>query len=165
MSPTYSQMINTISQDFEINKDLLRQDFYSEANKEKVDQFFNKVSKVLRTIYQEEYYTYLRKHKKHVKYQLYFELYKQEEYPYYLGKSINNISTKTKQWKTSDNTVIESIHPLEAKIDKNVNGTIIRDSPFKTKIKNKGTTSAIDVKKIMEQISTLSCFLRLQVIH
>ena len=68
MSPTYSQMINTISQDFEINKDLLRQDFYSEANKEKVDWFFNKVSKVLRTIYQEEYYTYLRKHQKHVKY-------------------------------------------------------------------------------------------------
>ena len=29
MSPTYSQMINTISQEFEINKDLLKQDFYS----------------------------------------------------------------------------------------------------------------------------------------
>ena len=31
MSPTYSQMINTISlsdEDFEINKDLLRKDFY-----------------------------------------------------------------------------------------------------------------------------------------
>ena len=52
MSPTYSQMINTISQDFEINKDILRQDFYLEANKEKY-WFFSNVPKVLRTIYQE----------------------------------------------------------------------------------------------------------------
>ena len=44
MSPTYSQMINTVSlenEDFEINKDLLRKD--SEANKEKRDWFFSKV--------------------------------------------------------------------------------------------------------------------------
>ena len=38
MSPTYSQMINIVSlddEDFEINKTLLRKDFYFEANKEK----------------------------------------------------------------------------------------------------------------------------------
>ena len=36
MSPTYSQTIDTTSLDdegFEINKDLLRKDFYSEVNK------------------------------------------------------------------------------------------------------------------------------------
>ena len=63
MSPTYSQMINTISlsdEDFEINKDLLRNDFYSEANKERKDWFFSKVPKDIRTLYQEEFYTYLR---------------------------------------------------------------------------------------------------------
>ena len=63
MSPTYLQMINTVSLDFEnfdINKDLLRQNFYSEAKKEKKDWFFSKVPKVLRTIYQEEFHTYLR---------------------------------------------------------------------------------------------------------
>ncbi|RVW30385.1 RING finger and transmembrane domain-containing protein 2 [Vitis vinifera] len=40
MSPTYSQMINTISygdDNFKINKELLRKDFYSEVNKEKKD--------------------------------------------------------------------------------------------------------------------------------
>ena len=40
MSPTYSQIINTISlsdEDFEINKDLLRKDFYSEVNKQRKD--------------------------------------------------------------------------------------------------------------------------------
>ena len=63
--------------------------------------------------------------------------------------SINNISTKTMIWKTSDDTVIESIHPLEAKIDKNVNGTIIRASLFKTKTRDKGTASAVDNKKMM----------------
>ena len=51
MFPAYSQMINTISEDFEINKELLRQDFYSKTNKEKKDWFFNKVSKVFRAIY------------------------------------------------------------------------------------------------------------------
>ena len=37
MAPTYSQMINTVSlddEDFEIDKDLLRKDFYFEASKE-----------------------------------------------------------------------------------------------------------------------------------
>ena len=45
ISPTYSQMINTVSEDFkifEINKDLLRGDFYSEANKEKKMVFLAK---------------------------------------------------------------------------------------------------------------------------
>ena len=48
MSHTYSQMINTISlseEDFEINKDLLRKDFYSEVNKQRRDWFFSTVPK------------------------------------------------------------------------------------------------------------------------
>ena len=106
MSPTYSQMINTMSEDFDMNKDLLRQDFYSEVNKEKRDWFFNKVPKVHKTIYQEEYYIYLRQEKKNVKYWIWFELFKQKEYLDYLGKRVNNTSTKTKIWKTSDDTVI-----------------------------------------------------------
>lgn len=35
MSSTYSQMINVIEQDFKINTEILRQDFYSKENKEK----------------------------------------------------------------------------------------------------------------------------------
>ena len=63
MSPTYSQIINFVSiddEEFEINKDLLRKDFYSELNKEMKDWFFSKVPKDIRTLYQEEFYTYLR---------------------------------------------------------------------------------------------------------
>ncbi|KAL6316353.1 hypothetical protein AAG906_017990 [Vitis piasezkii] len=48
MSPTYSQMINTVSvyvENFEINKDLLRKDFYSEVNKQRNDWFFSTVPK------------------------------------------------------------------------------------------------------------------------
>ena len=55
MSPTYSQMINIISLDeenFEINKDFLRKDFYYEVNKEKRDWFFCKVPKDIRTLKQ-----------------------------------------------------------------------------------------------------------------
>ena len=54
VSPTYSQMINIVSlddEDFEINKDLLRKDFYSEVNKKIRVWFFIKVPKVLKTIY------------------------------------------------------------------------------------------------------------------
>ena len=46
MSPTYSQMINVVSlddEDFEINKDLLKKDFYSKVNKEMRVWFFRKV--------------------------------------------------------------------------------------------------------------------------
>ena len=141
-------MINTISlsdEDFEINKDLLRNDFYSEANKERKDWFFSTVPKDIRTLYQEEFYAYLRQEKKNIKFWIWFELFKQEEYPDYPCKHINNTSTKTKIWKTSDNIVIESIHPPEAKIEKNVNGTIVRVSPFKTKSEDKGTASANDI--------------------
>ncbi|RVW20915.1 hypothetical protein CK203_110548 [Vitis vinifera] len=91
MSPTYSQMINTISlsdEDFEINKDLLRKDFYSEVNKQRNDWFFSTIPKVIRTIYQEEFYAYLRQEKKNIKFWIWFELFKQEEYPDYPFKRI-----------------------------------------------------------------------------
>ena len=80
---------------------------------------------------------YLRQEKKNVKYWIWFELFKQEEYPNYPGKCVNNTSTKAKIWKTSDDTVIESIHPPEAKIEKNINGTIVKASLFNTKPENK----------------------------
>ncbi|RVW38869.1 Cellulose synthase-like protein H1 [Vitis vinifera] len=72
---------------------------------------------------------------------------------------INNTSTKAKIWKTSDNIVIESIHPPEAKIEKNINGTIVTASPFKTKPEDKGTASASDIRRIMEQINYTNMFL------
>ena len=153
MSPTYSQMINTVSlsdEDFETNKNLLRKDFYYEVNKEKRVWFFSKVPKDIRTLYQEEFYTYLRQEKKNIKYWIWF-VFKQEQHPDYPCKRVNYISTKTKIWKISDNIVIESIHSLEAKIEKNMNGTIVKAPPFKTKLKDKGTASAVDVRRIMEQ--------------
>ena len=96
MSSTYSQMINTINlsdEDFEINKDLLRKDFYSEVNKEKNDWFFSTVPKVIRTIHQEEFYSYLRQEKKNIKFWIWFELFKQEEYPDYPFKRIKITSS------------------------------------------------------------------------
>ncbi|KAL6326035.1 hypothetical protein AAG906_038527 [Vitis piasezkii] len=133
MSPTYSQMINTVSlsdEDFEINKDLLRKDFYSEVNKQRKDWFFSTVPKVIRTIYQEEFYAYLRQEKK----------------------------TLTKIWRTSDNIVIESIHPPEAKIEKNINGTIVTTSPFKTKPRIKEMLS-IELRRLLKLRITLRSLL------
>ena len=71
MSPTYSQMINTVSlddEDFEINKELLRKGFYFEVNKEMRVWFFSKVPKDIKTLYQEEFYTYLIQEKRNIKY-------------------------------------------------------------------------------------------------
>ena len=163
MSPTYSYIINIVSlddEDFEINKDLLRKDFYSEVNKKMRDWFFSKVPKDIRTLYQEEFYTYLRQEKKNIKYWIWFELFKQEEYPDYPSKRVNITSTKTKIWKTSEDIVIESIHPPEANIEKNINGTIVEASPFKTKLEDKGTTSVVDVRRIMEQNNYTNTFFK-----
>ncbi|KAL6336194.1 hypothetical protein AAG906_011076 [Vitis piasezkii] len=55
-------------ENFEINKDLLRKDFYSEVNKQRNDWFFSTIPKVIRTIYQEEFYSYLRQEKKNIKF-------------------------------------------------------------------------------------------------
>nr|CAN73224.1 hypothetical protein VITISV_026447 [Vitis vinifera] len=153
MSPTYSQMINTISfndEDFEINKDLLRKDFYSEANNKRKNWFFSTIPKDIRTLYQEELYMYLRQENKNIKFWIWFELFKQEEYPDYPCKYINNTYTRAKIWKTNDNIVIESTHPPEPKIEKDINGTIVRASLFKTKPEDKGNASAVDIRRIME---------------
>ena len=94
-------MINIISlsdEDFEINKDLLRKDFYSKVNKQRKDWFFSTVPKDIRTLYQEEFYAYLRQEKKNIKFWIWFELFKHEEYPDYPCKHVNN----TKIWVTSD---------------------------------------------------------------
>ena len=102
MSPTYSQMINTISfddEDFEINKDLLSKAFYSEANKERKDWFFSTVPKDIRTLYQEEFYAYLRQEKKNIKFWIWFELFKQEEYPNHPCKRIRVTSIDKKNIK------------------------------------------------------------------
>ena len=68
--------------------------------------------------------------------------------------------TKSKIWKTSDDIVIESIHPLEAKIEKNINGTIVKSSHFKTKPGDKATASVVDVRRIMEQNNYSNMFLK-----
>ena len=101
-------MINTISlsdKDFEINKDLLKKNLYFEVNKEKKDWFFNTVPKDIRTLYQEKFYAYLRQEKKNIKFWIWFELFKQEEYPDY--------PCKCKIWVTSDNTDKTNTKPYE----------------------------------------------------
>ena len=72
---------------------------------------------------------------------------------------VNNNLTKLKQRNTGDNVIIKSIHPPEAKIDKDINGTLVRVSPFKTNTNDKGTL--IDIRKIMESNNNIDIFLKL----
>ena len=52
------------------------------------------------------------------------------------------------------------MHHLEAKIEKNINGTIVKPSPFKIKPEDKGTASTVDVRRIMEQNNYTNMFLK-----
>ena len=58
-------------------------------------------------------------------------------------------------------TRLSSIHYLEAKIENNINGTIVKVSPFKTKPEDKGTASTVDIRIIMEQNNYTNMFLKI----
>ena len=66
MSPLLCLLLS--DEDFEINKDLLRNDFYYEVNKKRKDWFFSTIPKDIRTLCQEEFYVYLRQEKKNIKF-------------------------------------------------------------------------------------------------
>ncbi|KAL6326933.1 hypothetical protein AAG906_012540 [Vitis piasezkii] len=61
------------------------------------------VPKVIRTIHQEEFYAYLRQEKKNIKFWIWFELFKQEDYPDYPYKHVHTTKStdKTKSFEFS----------------------------------------------------------------
>ena len=119
-----------IDQEFVINKELLRQYFLLEENKEKVIQDFSYASQVFRIMYHEEFYDYLRKHQTSVKLWKWFETSTENKFLGYPFRDLTNDLKNSRQWKTSDNMIIEFMHSLEAKIDQNIGGTLAKASPF-----------------------------------
>ena len=53
-TPSYFKSINVITKKYEIDKQYIKEDFYSKENEEKRNQYFKKISKQQTTEYREE---------------------------------------------------------------------------------------------------------------
>ncbi|KAH9658915.1 hypothetical protein KPL70_023666 [Citrus sinensis] len=137
--PTFSavteNVINVIEKDFELDKTLLHNDFYSNSNKEKRLWFFKHFLNQRKEI-QETYYEFVNSHKIHILFFDWFEIYSSNNNISYPFKESNPITVrkKTPEWKLSDSDrTIESEHPplRSLTVDHGEPPVQIRASPYK----------------------------------
>ncbi|KAH9688135.1 hypothetical protein KPL70_015020 [Citrus sinensis] len=138
-SPTFSavteNVINVISKEFELDKNLLHNDFYSDLNKEKRIWFFKHFLNQRKEI-QQIYYDFVNLHKVHILFFDWFEIYSSENNISYPFKESNPITIRKKipEWNLTDgNRSIESEHPPLRSITINHGEPLveIRASPYK----------------------------------
>ncbi|KAH9699339.1 hypothetical protein KPL71_024309 [Citrus sinensis] len=138
-SPTFSavteNVINVIKKDFELDKTLLHNDFYSETNKEKRLWFFKHFLNQRKEI-QQIYYEFVNLHQVHILFFYWFEIYSSENNINYPFKESNHITIRKKipEWKLSDSDItIESEHPplRSLTVDHGEPPVQIRASPYK----------------------------------
>ncbi|KAH9740771.1 hypothetical protein KPL70_002355 [Citrus sinensis] len=138
-SPTFSaiteNVINVIEKNFELDKNLLHNDFYSDFNKEKRLWFFKNFLNQRKEI-QQIYYEFVNLHQVYILFFDWFEIYSSEnniEYPFKESNPIT-IRKKIPEWKLLDsNRIIESEHPplRSVTIDHGEPPVQIRASPYK----------------------------------
>ncbi|KAH9699823.1 hypothetical protein KPL71_024517 [Citrus sinensis] len=138
-SPTFSavteNVINILEKDFELDKTLLHNDFYSDSNKEKRLWFFKHFINQRKEI-QQIYYEFVNLHKVHILFFDWFEIYASENDISYPFKESNPITVrkKTTEWNLSGSgRTIESEHPPLRSITIN-HGELpveIKASPYK----------------------------------
>ena len=116
-SPTFSavteNIINVIEKNFELDKNLLHNDFYSDNNKEKRLWFFKHFLNQRKEI-KKIYYEFLNLHQVHILFFDWFEIYSSDNNISYHFKESNHITIRKKipEWNISDsNRTIESEHP------------------------------------------------------
>ncbi|KAH9699240.1 hypothetical protein KPL71_024266 [Citrus sinensis] len=138
-SPTFSaiteNIINVIIKDFELDKNLLHNDFYLDKNKEKRIWFFKHFLNQRKEI-QQTYYEFVNLHQVHILFFDWFEIYSSDNNISYPFKESNPITIrkKTPEWKLSDNyRIIESEHPplRSITVDHGEPPVQIRASPYK----------------------------------
>ncbi|GAV91778.1 hypothetical protein CFOL_v3_35165, partial [Cephalotus follicularis] len=161
VSPTYSEMkppsqlmTIIIDQTFEINKDLIRKDFLQEKYLRKRHRFFQKYSEDEQNNIRKAWYEYMIKIKAHIMFFDYLPIYKnqQENKKHFteIQKIFMNQKTTT-TWLTSDNKIIESIHPPSEKIQINVQNNQIQAAPFKLQNETSSNQTTQKTNKIIEQ--------------
>ncbi|KAH9726246.1 hypothetical protein KPL70_008189 [Citrus sinensis] len=138
-SPTFSavteNVINVIEKQFELDKTLLHNDFYSDNNKEKRLWFFEHFLNQRKEI-QQTYYEFVNLHKVHILFFDWFEIYSSNNNISYPFKESNPITIrkKTTEWKLSDsNRTVDSEHPplRSVTVDHGEPPIEIRASPYK----------------------------------
>ncbi|GAV61981.1 LOW QUALITY PROTEIN: MP domain-containing protein, partial [Cephalotus follicularis] len=163
ISPTYSEMKSPsqlmtiiIDEPFEINKDLIRKDFLQEKYLRKRFRFFQKYSEVEQNDFRTAWYEYMIKIKAHIMFFDYLLIYKnqQENKKYFTEEKIKKIfmnQKTTTTWLTSDNKIIESIHPPSEKIQINVQNNQTQAAPFKLQNETSNNQATPETNKIIEQ--------------
>ncbi|KAH9781471.1 hypothetical protein KPL71_008488 [Citrus sinensis] len=116
-SPTFSavtkNVINVLEKDFELDKTLLHNDFYSDSNKEKRLWFFKHFLNQRKEI-QQIYYDFVNLHKVHILFFDWFDIYTSDNQISYPFKESNPITIRkmVPEWNLTDgNRTIESEHP------------------------------------------------------
>lgn len=138
-SPTPSVIIENIANelnfleknDFQVDKKYLHDDFYASHNKEKVKWFFKKILNTGKET-QEEFYKFVLKHKFHILFFDYFEIFAYEKHIAYTFKSIKLVTIKKKVhvWETP-NCEVEAEHPLLIQINFPYNNQKVKACPLK----------------------------------
>ncbi|KAH9657201.1 Endonuclease [Citrus sinensis] len=138
-SPTFSvvteNVINVIEKNFELDRNLLHNDFYSNDNKEKRLWFFKHFLNQRKEI-QQIYYEFVNLHQIHILFFDWFEIYSSDNNISYPFKESNPITIRKKipEWKLSDSDrTIESEHPplRSLTVDHGEPPAQIRASPYK----------------------------------
>ncbi|KAH9698351.1 hypothetical protein KPL71_023981 [Citrus sinensis] len=155
-SPTFSavteNVINAIGKDFELDKNLLHNDFYSENNKEKRFWFFKHFLNQRKEI-QQTYYEFVNLHQVHILFFDWFEIYSSDNNLPYPFKESNHITIRKKipEWKLFDcDRTIESEHPplRSLTVDHGEPPVQIRASPYKIP---KPNDSCANLSSIIQQ--------------
>ncbi|GAV70376.1 LOW QUALITY PROTEIN: zf-CCHC domain-containing protein/MP domain-containing protein, partial [Cephalotus follicularis] len=163
ISPTYSEMKPSsqlmtiiIDETFEINKDLIRKDFLQEKYLRKRHRFFQKYSEDEQNKIRTAWYEYMIKIKAHIMFFNYLPIYKnqQENKKHFTEEKIQKIfmnQKTTTTWLTSDNKIIEAIHPSSEKIQINIQNNQIQAAPFKLQNDTSSNQTTQETNKIIEQ--------------
>ncbi|KAH9649499.1 hypothetical protein KPL70_026003 [Citrus sinensis] len=134
-SAVTENVISVIEKEFELDKTLLHNDFYSDLNKEKRLWFFKHFLNQRKEI-QQSYYEFVNLHKVHILFFDWFEIYSSNNNISYPFKESNPITIrkKTTEWKLSEsNRTVDSEHPplQSVTVDHGEPPVEIRASPYK----------------------------------
>ncbi|KAK9739977.1 hypothetical protein RND81_03G001600 [Saponaria officinalis] len=155
-SPTASdfQSVNTITEDFEIDKEYLRNDFNSSQNSDK-RKWFLSFEKEIKDEIRDIWYKDMRNFKINIPFFLWFDLYCQKidiinPFSY---SSIQVQSKLTKNWTLTDGRTVTSVHPPPKSFKFSQGETVVEAHPYKVGRAHQTSDPVVvnDIIKIYQQ--------------
>lgn len=129
--------LNVLEEEFVVNKQFLRNDFYSKENSEKRIWFFNTFPETKQQI-QKEYYDFIIQNKIHIFFFDWFEIHSaNHDIKYPFKNSLNPVTLRSNnpdstEWETSVGAKITANHPPLQNIKLSVSNKSVEATPFKT---------------------------------